>query len=153
MIAVSDLLLGVMVLAVGWFLARRGRPLTRVLVFVSALVVSALLFLPGSQITGVVGADGIRHMRQLAAHTPWGVSEWVHFLIFLWLGLLLWLGRADLRNWKGWGLVAVLAVAAELAQGLAPGRAPRVDDIFLNLAGGMAGILLAIVTRRLLKRL
>ena len=53
----------------------------------------------------------------------------------------------------GWGLVAVLAVAAELAQGLAPGRAPRVDDVFLNLAGGMAGILLAIVTRRLLKRL
>ena len=153
MIAVSDLLLGVMVLAVGWFLARRGRPLTRVLVFVSALVVSALLFLPGGSIHRAVGRKVITAMGDLAAHTPWAVAEWVHFLIFLWLGLLLWLGRADLRNWKGWGLVAVLAVAAELAQGLAPGRAPRVDDVFLNLAGGMAGILLAIVTRRLLRRL
>ncbi|MGY0561672.1 VanZ family protein [Luteimonas sp. A277] len=153
MIAVSDLLLGVMVLAVGWFLARRGRPLTRVLVFASALVVSALLFLPGSQISGIVGPEGIGHMRRLAAPTPWAVAEWVHFLIFLWLGLLLWLGRADLRNWKGWALIAVLAVAAELAQDLAPGRSPRVDDVLLNLAGGMAGIVLAITLRKLLKRL
>lgn len=152
-IALSDLLLGVLVLAVGFFLARRGRPLVRVLVFASALVVSALLFLPGAQITGFVGSDGIGHMRRLAAHTSWNVSEWVHFLIFLWLGLLLWLGRPDLRNWKGWALVVVLAVAAELAQDLAPGRAPRLDDVLLNLAGGMAGIVLAILLRRLWKRL
>ena len=59
MVSVSDLLLGVLVLAVGWFLARRGRPLVRALVFASALVVSALLFLPGSQILAFVGADGI----------------------------------------------------------------------------------------------
>lgn len=153
MIAVSDLLLGVLVLAVGFFLARRGRPLTRLLVFGSALLVSALLFLPGSQITGFVGAEGVGHMRRLAAHTPWGVSEWVHFLVFLWLGLLLWLGRSDLRNWKGWAVVVVLAVAAELAQDLAPGRSPRLDDVLLNLAGGMAGIVLAMVLRRLWKRL
>jgi VanZ family protein len=100
-----------------------------------------------------VGRDGIGQMRRLAAHTPLAAAEWAHLLIFLWLGLLLWLGRSDLRNWKGWALVAVLAVAAELAQGLTPGREPRVDDVVLNLAGGMAGIVLAIVFRRFRKRL
>lgn len=153
MISVSDLLLGMLVLAVGWFLARRGRPLVRVLVLGSAVVVSALLFLPGSQITAFVGSDGVGHMTRLAARTPWVAAEWVHFLIFLWLGLLLWLGRADLRNWKGWALVIALAAGAELAQGLTPGREPRLGDVFLNIAGGMAGILLAILLRRLLKRL
>lgn len=153
MIALSDLLLGVMVLAVGWFLARRGRPLTRLLMFASALLVSALLFLPGQQITGLVGPDGISYLRWLAARTPWGVSEWVHFLIFLWLGFLLWLGRADLRNWKGWALMMVLAVGAEMAQALAPNREPRVGDVLLNLAGGMAGTLLAIGLKRLFRRL
>lgn len=153
MLAVTDVLLGVLALAVGLFLARRGSPLTRVLVFGSALVVSALLFLPGGQITGFVGRDGIGLMRRLAAHTPWAPAEWVHVLIFLWLGLLLWLGRADLRNWKGWALVAVLAVAAEVAQVLTPEREPRVGDVLLNLAGGMAGIVLAILLRRVARRL
>ena len=92
-------------------------------------------------------------MRRLAAPTPWDVAEWVHFLIFLWLGLLLWLGRADLRNWKGWALVIALAAGAELAQGLAPNREPRLGDVFLNVAGGMAGILLAIALRKLARRL
>lgn len=153
MLAVTDVLLGVLALAVGLFLARRGSPLTRVLVFGSALVVSALLFLPGGQITGFIGRDGIGLMGRLAAHTPWAPAEWVHVLIFLWLGLLLWLGRADLRNWKGWALVAVLAVAAEVAQVLTPEREPRVGDVLLNLAGGMAGIVLAILLRRVARRL
>lgn len=152
MIAVSDLLLGVLVLAAGWFLTRRGGILFRVLFFGSALAISVLLFLPGSQIS-VFGPEGIGLLRRLSAHTPWGVSEWVHFLVFLWLGLLLWLGRSDLRNWKGWAVIVVLAVAAELAQDLAPGRSPRLDDVLLNLAGGMAGIVLGIALRKLRRRL
>lgn len=153
MISYPDLLLGVLVLGVGVWLARRGRPLVRVALFGSALLVSALLFLPGAQITGAVGPDGIAWMRRTAAQTPWNVSEWVHFLVFLWLGVLLWLGRPDLRNWKGWAMVIVLAVAAELVQDLAPGRSPRLDDVLLNLAGGMAGVLVGIGLRRLWKRL
>ena len=152
-VSVYKLLLGVMVLGVAWFLARRGRPLVRGLVFLSALLVSALLFLPGGFIRRTVGRDALTVMGDLAAHTPWAVAEWVHFLIFLWLGLLLWLGRADLRNWKGWALVGVLAVAAEAAQALAPAREPRLDDVLLNLAGGMAGVLLAILLRKLFRRL
>lgn len=147
------MLLAVLVLAVGVFLARRSRPFVAAVLFVSAITVSAMLFLPGSQLTAILGNDGVRLLNRFAAATPWSVSEWMHVFIFLWLGLLLWLGRADLRGWKAWSLVVALAVASELAQGLTPGREPKMDDVFLNLAGGMAGILLAIVTRRLLKRL
>lgn len=151
--AVTDILLGALALSVGWWLARRGSPLTRVLVFGSALVVSALLFLPGDQITAFIGRDGIGLMRRFAAHTPWAPAQWMHVLIFLWLGLLLWLGRADLRNWKGWALVALLAVAAEAAQMLTPEREPRADDVLLNLAGGIVGIVLAVLVRRAFRRL
>lgn len=143
----TDILLAVMALAVGLVLAWRASARARLLLFGSALVVSGLLFMPGEQITGAVGKDGIRWLRELAGRTPWDVSDWTHFLIFVWLGLLLWLARTDLRGWKAWCLVAVLAVAAELAQGLAPERSPRLDDVLLNLIGGMVGVLLGIGTR------
>ena len=143
----TDVLLALLALAVGLVLAWRARGPTRLLVFGSAVLVSGLLFMPGEQITGLVGKAGIRSLKALAGQTPWDISEWTHFLIFVWLGLLLWLARADLRGWRAWGLVTVLAVAAELAQGLAPEREPRVDDALLNLAGGMVGILLGIMVR------
>lgn len=142
--AASDVLLGGMALAVGLLLAWRSGPVGRVALFGSAMVVSALLFLPGEQIAALIGKDAIAWFRGAAARTPWDVSEWTHFVIFIWLGLLVWLCRADLRGWKAWGLVVVLSVAAELAQGLAPGREPRVDDVLLNLAGGMAGLLVGV---------
>ncbi|MEN1972487.1 VanZ family protein [Luteimonas sp. MJ204] len=140
----TDVLLAVLALAVGLALAWRASGLARLLVFGSAVLVSGLLFMPGEQITGLVGKDGIRSLRALAGLTPWDISELTHFFIFVWLGLLLWLARPDMRGWKAWGLVVVLAVAAEVAQGLAPAREPRFDDVLLNLAGGMAGLLLAI---------
>jgi len=140
----TDALLAVLALVVGLALAWGAKGPVRALVFGTALLVSGLLFMPGEQITGLVGKDGIGAMREVAGRTPWDVSDWTHFLIFVWLGLLLWLARADLRGWKAWALVVVLAVAAELAQGLAPARAPRVDDVLLNLAGGMAGLVAAI---------
>lgn len=149
----GDALLAVLVMGVGFFLARRSRPLVAVVLFVSAITVSAMLFLPGSQLTSILGNDGVRLLNRFAAATPWSVSEWMHVFIFMWLGLLLWLGRADLRGWKAWALIVVLAAASELAQGLTPGREPKLDDVLLNLAGGMAGIVLAITLRKMLKRL
>ncbi|MBJ7574380.1 VanZ family protein [Luteimonas sp. MC1828] len=140
----TDLLLGAMALVVGLLLAWRSGPVARVALFGSAMVMSALLFLPGEQITGLLGKDGVGALHQFAARTPLDVSEWTHFVIFVWLGLLVWLCRADLRGWKAWGLVVGLAVAAELTQGLAPAREPRVDDVLLNLAGGMAGLLVGV---------
>lgn len=152
----TDVVLAVLALVVGLVLAWRARGAARLLVFGSAVLVSGLLFMPGEQITGLVGKDGIRSLRGLAALTPWHISELTHFLIFVWLGLLLWLARADLRGWKAWGLVVGLAIAAEVAQGFAPAREPRLDDALLNLAGGMAGLLVGIggvaLTRGLRKR-
>ncbi|WP_160319417.1 VanZ family protein [Stenotrophomonas koreensis] len=138
----SDILLALLVLGAGAFFAYRASPVAQAVLFGSAMLASGLLFLPGEQITGLVGAEGIGWLRRWAAHTPFDISQWTHFLIFAWLGLLLWLGRVDLRGWKAWAMVAVLAIAAELAQGLAPGRAPRLDDVVTNLVGGVTGLLL-----------
>lgn len=136
-----DLIIAVLALAVGVALAWRSGPAVRLVLFASALAISAMLFLPGSQLTSIIGKDVVKAMNRMVADTPWSLSDWLHFAIFVWLGLMLWLGRADLRGWKAWGLVVLLAVAAELAQGLAPERSPKIDDVFLNLAGGMAGLL------------
>lgn len=142
--SVSDLLLVSMVLVVGVYLAWRSGPLGFGILFVSAGIISAMLFLSGPQLTAVVGQSTVKSLERVAASTPWSLSDWLHFVIFIWLGALLWLGRPDLRGWKAWGLLVVLAFAAEAAQGLAPGREPRLDDVLLNLAGGMAGLMLAI---------
>src|SRR5690606_22269519 len=96
----TDVLLAVLALAVGLALAWRASGLARLLVFGSAVLVSGLLFMPGEQITGLVGKDGIRSLRALAGLTPWDISELTHFFIFVWLGLLLWLARPDMRGWK-----------------------------------------------------
>lgn len=140
----TDVLLALMALGVGCVLAWRSGPVARVVLFASAMLVSAMLFLPGSQLTSIVGRDTTRWLERLASTTPWPLSDWMHFAIFVWLGVLVWLGRPDMRGWKGWALMVVLAVAAEASQGLAPDREPRLDDVLLNLAGGMAGLLIGI---------
>lgn len=148
----ADLLLAVMALAVGLALAWRSVPAARAALFVSALLVAGLLFLPGSQLAALAGEDALGGLTRLAARTPWTVSDWMHFVIFAWLGLLLWLGRPDLRGWKGLGAIVVLAVAAELAQGLSADREPRVDDVLLNLVGGAVGVALGLAVRAMRRR-
>lgn len=140
-----------MALGVGVVVAWRSGPVARVLLFVSAMLIAGLLFLPGTQLSAIIGKDAVRWMTHAAASTPWAVSDWMHFAIFIWLGMLLWLGRPDLRGWKVWVLVVVLAIAAEVAQGLAPDREARLDDVFLNLAGGMAGLLVGVAVGALIK--
>lgn len=149
----SELILAAMALAVGVALAWRSGPLARVTLFVSAVLVAAMLFLPGSQLVALIGKDSVRALDRVVADTPWSLSDWLHFVIFVWLGLALWLGRVDLRGWKAWALIVVLAVAAEVAQGLAPDRSPRLDDVLLNLAGGMAGLLTGIVVAAVVAKL
>lgn len=145
----TDVLLAILALVVGATLAWRSGPFARVVLFASALVVSAMLFLPGSQLTALIGKESVRALERAVADTPWRLSDWLHVAIFAWLGVLLWLGRPDLRGWKAWGLMLALAIAAEVAQGLTSSREMRLDDVLLNLAGGMAGILLGIVARLL----
>jgi VanZ family protein len=148
----KDLLLGLLVLIVGLLLARKASPLGRVTLFLVSLLVSATLFLPGSELVAVLGKDGVATLKHWAGVTPWTVSGWVHFLVFGLLGALVWIARPDLRGWRAPVLVAVLACSAEIAQGMAPGRSPRWDDVAVNLLGGACGLLLAAVTRAALPR-
>lgn len=141
----TDVLLGAMAVIVALLLAWGSTPVGRWVLFGSGLLVAVLLFLPGGQITGLIGNDAVAALRRAAARTPWDVSDWTHFVIFVWLGLVVWLGRADLRGMKACGLVLGLAAAAELAQGWAPGREPRADDLVLNLAGGAVGLALGVL--------
>lgn len=140
-----DLLLAVLVLVVGIALAWGSAPWARYILFGLALLVSALLFLPGEQLTTLIGPDGLRRLNALAGRTRWTLSDWTHVLIFIWLGLMLWLGRSDLRGWKGLGVMGGLAVAAELAQVWARGRSPRLSDVVLNLSGALVGVALAVM--------
>lgn len=139
-----DLLLGALALGVGVLLAWNSRPIAKALLFSSAMLVAALLFLPGQQLTSIASDAAMRWATKMAAYTPWAVSDWIHFVLFAWLGVLLWLGRPDLRGWKVWGAIGVLAVAAELAQWLAPEREVWLEDVLLNLAGGVTGLLFGI---------
>lgn len=145
--SLADVLLALMALGVGCVLACGSSAVGRVILFASALLVSAMLFLPGSQLTSLVGRDTTLALERLAATTPWPLSDWMHLIIFAWLGVLLWLGRPDMRGWKGWVLILAMAIAAELAQALAPDREPRLDDILLNVGGGMTGLLVGIAIR------
>lgn len=140
----GDVLLVAMALVVSTGLAWRAGRAWRLLLFASALVVSALLFFPSALLAALIGSDVLATVEGLAARTPWRLSDWIHFLVFAWLGLLLWLARPDLRGAKGLALLAGLAVAAELSQGLTATREVRVGDVVLNLVGCGVGVLLAL---------
>lgn len=142
-----DALLAILALGVAIILARGTHPVVAGLLVISALAVSAILFLPTSVVTGWVGMDRVHHLYHLArSFTPLYSSDWLHLFLFAWLGFLIWLARPNLRNWHGIVFVAVLAVGAELAQWLADGREPGIGDATLNVVGGLLGILLAQVS-------
>lgn len=138
----ADLLLAVLALGVAFYLARGTHPVVAALLVVSALIVSAILFLPTPVVTGWVGMDRVNYLYHLARRTPLYSSDWVHVIAFTWLGLLIWLGRRDLRSWRGALAIGALAIAAEVGQWLADGREPSVWDAVLNLFGAAIGIAL-----------
>lgn len=141
----GNLLLAALILAVSTLLATKSSRVARGILFASALLMSGMLFLPGAQLVGVAGVETVASLEALAARTPWSLPDWVHFLVFSWLGFLLWMCRPDLRGWKAWGLLAVLASATELVQDLAPDREPGLGDVLLNLVGGTIGLLVAML--------
>lgn len=148
----SDVLLAALAIGVAAMLARGSHPVIAVLLVASALAVSALLFLPTELLRNLAGMEYVDHFDHLARSTPLDLAEWVHIIVFAWLGLLIWLGRATMRSWVGLALIAALGVAAELAQWLADGREPGLEDAALNVAGGLLGVLFGIWLRRLFKR-
>ncbi len=143
----ADALLALLALGVAVLLARGSHPLVAVLLVVSALAVSAMLFLPTAMLGEWFGMHRVHRLYGLTRATPLDPPEWIHLIAFAWLGLLIWLARKDLRN--GWGvlLVAIFGVAAELSQWLTDGRQPKLEDAALNVAGGLTGVLLAHLLR------
>ena len=143
----ADALLALLALGVAVLLARGSHPLVAVLLVVSALAVSAMLFLPTAMLGEWFGMHRVHRLYGLTRATPLDPPEWIHLIAFAWLGLLIWLARKDLRN--GWGvlLVAIFGVAAELSQWLTDGRQPKLEDAALNVAGGLTGGLLAHLLR------
>ncbi|QOY62005.1 VanZ family protein [Lysobacter sp. H21R4] len=145
-------------LAVGvslWLGRGSGRRPGRALLVMSALAISALLFLPTAWLQTAAGPGGMASLEAIAARVSWDLSDAVHFLIFVWLALLLRLLRRDLRGWLGIAVLLVLAVAAELSQGLTSAREVRLDDVCINVFAAGTGLLLAEVTfaaRKLLER-
>lgn len=139
----ADALLALLALGVAVLLARGSHPLVAVLLVASALAVSAMLFLPTAMLGEWFGMHRVHRLYGLTRATPLDPPEWIHLIAFAWLGLLIWLARQDVRNWWGVLLVAAFGVAAELSQWLADGRQPKVEDAALNVAGGLAGVLLA----------
>lgn len=149
----AGLLLAVLAIGVAILLARGSHPVIATLLVASALAVSAILFLPTAMLGDWFGMDRVHRLYGLTRATPLDPPEWIHVIAFAWLGLLVWLARAGLRNWKGLALIAVLGVAAEVAQWLADGREPSLGDAALNAVGGVMGVLLAILGTGLLRRL
>lgn len=145
----ADVLLAVLALGVALLLARGSHPVVGVLLVASALALSAILFLPTQVLGAWFGMDRVHRLYGLTRATPLDPPEWIHLIAFCWLGVLVWLARKDLRNWRGVLLVAALGVAAELSQWLTDGREPSLGDATLNVAGGLAGVLLALVACRI----
>ena len=71
------------------------------------------------------------------------------FLAFLVLGLC-WGATYPSRLWRVFIGVAAAAVLLEAAQGLAPGRDPRVVDAFAKIAGAAVGVAMIAIARSFL---
>lgn len=141
----AEVLLAVLALGVSMLLARGSHPMMAVLLVLSFLAVSAMLFLPTAMLGDWFGMHRVHRLYSLTRTTPLAPPEWVHLFAFAWLGLLVWLVRKNLRNWRGVVLVATFGTAAELSQWLTDGRQPKLVDAMLNVAGGLSGVFLAYV--------
>lgn len=139
----SNVVIIVLVVLVTGFLAWRQRPLTVVLLGTASLLFSALLFLPGDVLRGVVGRELMGSMEAAARQVPWSLGVISHFVGFMMLAIMLWWLRPELRVWPCIGVLVALSVGSELVQMLTPTREARLDDVLVNLMGAAAGLALA----------
>lgn len=146
-----DVLLLVLVLVVSAWIARGSHPAARLVLLGSSLGISAALFLPASFLAEVAGADGLSWLESVASTFSWTLSDGAHFVAFLWLAVVLWTLRPDLRGWRAIAWLGVLAVAAELVQGLTVERSVRTADVGVNLLGAAIGVTIAVTGIRLWK--
>lgn len=143
MVNSTDAILVALALGVSLWLGRSSGRFGQGLVMLSALGISALLFLPTGWLQVAAGPSVMALLEAIAARWSWELSDAVHLLVFVWLALLLRVLRRDLRGGRGVVVLLILAVAAELTQELTAGREARLDDIVINLLGAGAGLVLA----------
>lgn len=148
-----ELAIVVGVFLVSAWLGYRAAPKARVVLWLSALLISAAMFLPSTVLRGLVGAESLASIDSAISAMSLSLASTVHFIAFLWLSLMLWTLRPDWRGWRVVAVLAVLAVAGELMQGLSVERSPRIVDVGVNLLGAGAGLLLAVVLMSVRKRL
>ena len=108
----ADVLLAVLALGVAILLGRGSHPLVAALLVASALAVSAVLFLPTAMLAGLVGMERVHGLYDLTRATPLDPPEWVHLIVFAWLGfhspevsIASWVGENDEDTTRDWALI------------------------------------------------
>ena len=143
--SIADAVLVVAVVAVTAWLGRRATPRAQVALWISALVVSAAMFLPMSLLRGAVPDGVLAWLEARAGVLPLTLADAVHFVAFVWLAVAMWMLRPDLRGGRIVAALVVLAVASELMQGLTVEREARLGDVAINLLGAGLGLAMAVV--------
>lgn len=140
----DDVVIAMAALAVAACLGASARPRARLVLFISALLISAALFLPLTLLRASLPLPVMRALESLAHALHATVPELAHLLIFSWLAWALWTLRPDWRGWRTIAVLVVLAIGSELAQGLTVERHPRVSDVGIDLLAEAVGLVIAI---------
>ncbi|MCD9097668.1 VanZ family protein [Luteimonas fraxinea] len=117
----------------------------RISLAVSIVVVATALVLPTPALVALAGRSRVTVLENIARSTPWELPALIHFFAFAWIALLVPLACQRCRRLRMASFLTALAVVAELIQGLAPGRTPRLTDIGVNLLGATTGFGLAVL--------
>lgn len=110
----------------------------------SLLVLQVLLLLVGTQMPGAWRAG-----LETSLHGSWGLSSWSHFVLFAGMATVL---RVPPLAWPWMRVVLTavgLALLTEALQFFAIDRHPRWTDVGIDMAGALAGMLLAVAWTRL----
>lgn len=143
--SLADLPIVVAVLLVTAWLGHRTARWAQVVLWLSALAVSAAMFLPMTELRALPPPDVLRWLESTVSAVSWTLPDVAHFIAFGWLAMVLWMLRPDLRGWRTVAILLALAVASELMQGLTIERQMRIGDVGFNLLGAGVGLVLAAV--------
>jgi len=101
----------------------------------SLLVLQVLLLFVGTQMPGALRAG-----LEASLHSPWGLSSWAHFVIFVGMAAV---AFARPMAWP-WGRVLLaalgLALVSEGLQFFAIDRHPRWVDVGIDMTGAVVGL-------------
>ncbi|MBS0298454.1 MAG: VanZ family protein [Proteobacteria bacterium] len=121
--------------------------------FFSRLLLIAILFsiiagitLPGDMKMQVLNEVKIQldtESESFKTAIPWDLSKVWHFCFFFLFGLILLTMLEKELTLQGIAMVLLLAGSTEIAQLYIEGRTPLVSDFFIDVAGGIAGMILS----------